>query len=113
MAAGEAFDPSVHAWDAATTYEDWKRAYTEVYSELPPDSILPQAAMGLFNVKQDSHTSVRVCGCVYGECGGGAYRCGCEYGCRGRRPQVLYGPAAALAARAKIFWRAKKTGDKS
>jgi hypothetical protein len=79
LAAGEAFDPSVHAWDAATTYEDWKRAYTEVYSELPPDSILPQAAMGLFNVKQDSHTSVRVCGCVYGECGGGTYRCGCDY----------------------------------
>jgi hypothetical protein len=41
LAAGEAFDPSVHAWDAAATYEDWKRAYEEVYSKLPPDSILP------------------------------------------------------------------------
>ena len=41
LAAGEAFDPSVHAWDAAATYEDWERAYTAAYAVPPPDSILP------------------------------------------------------------------------
>ena len=41
LAAGEAFDPSVHAWDAAATYEDWERAYTAAFSVPPPASILP------------------------------------------------------------------------
>jgi len=41
LAAGEAFDPSVHAWDAAATYEDWERAYTAALSVPPPASILP------------------------------------------------------------------------